>query len=81
MKNSPVVDFTCVAATTGTASTCTQTFTLAELQNMARELAALPQPQWTLIAPDGRAWMDANPRELLPVLAGACYPLFPTGAP
>ena len=67
--------------TNGTATTWRQTFTLADLQRLEREIAAMPKQPWTLIAPDGRAWQSVEPRELLPVLAGACYPLFPDGVP
>lgn len=68
-------------STNGTATTWGQTFTVDDLKRLEREIAAMPQPPWTLIAPDGRAWQTTEPRELLRVLAGACYPLFPTGVP
>jgi hypothetical protein len=69
-----------MAETNGTANTCWGgTLKLEDLKRLEREIAAMPQPPWTLIAPDGRAWQTTEPRELLRVLAGACYPLFPTG--
>lgn len=63
----------------GTATTWGQTFTLEDLKRLERELAAMPKPVWILIGPDGRAWQSTEPRELLSVLAGACFPLFPAG--
>lgn len=66
-----------MSTTNRTAATWGQTFTRDDLKRMERELASMPKQPWTLIAPDGRAWQSAEPRELLPVLAGACYPRVP----
>jgi hypothetical protein len=63
-----------MSTTNGTATTWGQTFTLADLQRLERELAAMPKPPWTLIGPDGRAWQDTDPQKLLRVLAAACFP-------
>jgi hypothetical protein len=70
-----------MSTTNGAATTWGQTFTLDDLKRLERELAAMPKPLWTLIGPDGRAWQSTDPRELLAVIAGACFPLFPAGVP
>jgi hypothetical protein len=67
-----------VAETNGTATTWGSTLKLEDLKRLERELELMPKPQWALIAPDGRTWMDADPQKLLRVLALACYPLMGT---
>jgi hypothetical protein len=56
-----------------------QTFTLADLERLEREIASMPRPPWTLIAPDGRAWQDTDPQALLRVLALAVFAVTPFG--
>lgn len=41
---------------------------LPEILEAKRLMEALPKAQWTLIAPDGRVWIQDNPTDLLPVL-------------
>lgn len=69
------------AATTTASTSEPRTFTLDDLKRLERELAAMPQPKWTLIAPDGRAWQDADPQALFRVLAGAVMANWPVGVP
>lgn len=45
-----------------------QTFTLADLERVEQMLSSMPRPPWVLIAPDGRAWQDIDPRALIRVL-------------
>jgi hypothetical protein len=60
-------------STTTAYTTWPQTFTAADLERLEQELALMPKPQWALIAPDGRTWMDADPQALLRVLALQVY--------
>ena len=63
-----------------TASTVTdKPFTLADLERLKLDLEALPQPPWTLIAPDGTYWQDLDPKALLNVLALRIYAAGPFG--
>lgn len=51
-------------ATTGASTP----LSLEAMQRVMRELELLPQQPWTLIAPDGRVWVQQDPAELLKVL-------------
>ena len=63
-----------MTATTRTGwATSADTFTPADLKRLKREIAAMPQPQWTIVSPDGRVWQDADPKALLRVLARAAW--------
>jgi hypothetical protein len=58
---------------TTASTTLAKSFTLDDLKAMERTLAQMPKPVWSLIAPDGRAWMETDPQVLLRVLAGASF--------
>jgi hypothetical protein len=64
-------------ATAGTGPA--QTFTLADLERVEKMIRDMPNPPWTLIAPDGRAWQTTDPQALLRTLALEVFAGSPVG--
>ena len=48
-----------------------RSFTLDDLKAAMDKVKAIPKGRWILIAPDGRAWADEKPAEVLRAMMGA----------